>query len=149
MSESDAGWIFPSVEWVQALAERLNSLPEYRDSSEGWKGPLALVALAEDGKLPRDVAIGLDPTGGTISDVYEVADYKNADVPYVLSARYSVWKDVIQGKHDILSGVMRGKIRLRGNLFKLMLQLKTPEIMLREMRALRTRFYDETASERS
>lgn len=137
---------FPTVEWVQTLASRLNALQSYRDSGRNWQGKLVLVALQEAGKLPQDVAIGLDPTGGTIDDVHLVPDWKRGNAAYTLSARYSVWKDVIRGKHDILFGVMTGKIKLRGSVFKLMLQLKTPEIMLEQMRAMDTSFDDERTS---
>lgn len=137
---------FPTVEWVQTLANRLNAQAGYRDSSRNWQGKLVLVALREPGKLPEDVAIGLDPTGGEISDVCSVPDWKNGPAEYTLSARYSVWKDVIRGRHDILFGVMTGKIKVRGSVFKLMLQLKTPEIMLQQMRAIDTVFYDERPS---
>ncbi len=143
-SSSQQQWLFPSVEWVQELANRLNAMPAYRDSSENWKGTLALVALAEPGKLEHDVAIGLDPTGGTIRNVHLIADHRQAGANYMLLAKFSVWKNVLNGKHDILSGVMTGKIRLKGEVFKLMLQLKTPEIMVSQMRAMPTRFPDET-----
>jgi putative sterol carrier protein len=138
-----AQWVFPSVEWVEELAKRLNADTKYRDSSENWKGKLVLVALAQPGMLPNDVAIGLDPTGGTIKDVVVVPDYKTSGAAYTLIAKYSVWKDVLKSKHDILAGVMTGKIKLRGNVFTLMLQLKTPEIMMRVMREMPTRFPDE------
>jgi putative sterol carrier protein len=134
---------FPSVEWVQTLANRLNALPGYQESGRGWRGRLVLVALKDGNKLPEDVAIGLDPTGGVIQDVKRVEDWKHGDAEYTLSARYSVWKDVIQAKYDILFGVMTGKIKVKGSVFKLMLQLKTPEIMLQQMRAMDTAFPDE------
>jgi putative sterol carrier protein len=138
---------FPTVEWVQELADRLNDIPAYRDSSAGWKGTLVLVALAEPGQLQEDVAIGLDPSGGTITEVHRVPDHKTSGASYTLLAKYSVWKNVIKGKHDILFGLMTGKIKLRGSVFKLMLQLKTPAIMLKEMRAMDTAFYDENQAQ--
>jgi putative sterol carrier protein len=133
-------FVFPSLEWTQELANRLNALPEYRESGAGWKGTLALVALAEPGKLKEDEAYCLDPTGGVIKDVRKLPDAKNTNAEYTLIAKYSVWKDVIQGKYDILAGILRGKIRLKGSVFKLMLQMKTPEYVLREMRAMPTQF---------
>lgn len=135
-----ATFLFPSLEWTQELADRLNALPEYRDSGAGWSGVLALVTLAEPGKLSDDVGFSLDPTGGVIKDVKKLDDLKATGAEYTLTAKYSVWKDIIQGKYDILSGILRGKVRLRGSVFKLMLQMKTPEYVLREMRAMPTRF---------
>jgi putative sterol carrier protein len=136
--------VFPGLDWAQELAKRLNALPEYRDSSEGWKGTLLMTVLSEPGKLPSDVAIGLDPTGGTIRNVHLVESPTASSADFVLSAKYSVWKDILLGKHDILGGVMTGKIRVRGNVFRLMLQLKTPDIIIREMRGLPRRFADES-----
>lgn len=141
-SVNDGKLTFPSLEWAEELARRLNTLPEYQDSAVNWKGTLVMAVLAEPGKLDRDYNIAMDPTGGTIKNVHlcDEAGRKSAD--FTLLAKFSVWKDVVQGKHDILSGVIRGKIRLRGQLFKLMLQLKTPEITMREMRNMPTRFAD-------
>ena len=130
---------FPSLDWAKELAERLNALPEYRDSSENWEGTLVMAVLAEPGKLDRNVAFWLDPTGGSITDV-RLVDHDAERAEYVLLGRYSVWRDIIEGKHDILGGVMTGKIKLRGSVFRLMLQLKTPEIILREMRNVPTEF---------
>lgn len=130
---------FPSLEWTQELANRLNALPEYRASGEGWVGRLALISLA-DGNLKEDVGFVLDPTGGVIKDVKKVPDTKKIDAEYTLLAKQGVWKDVITGKYDILAGILRGKIKLKGSVFKLMLQMKTPEFVLREMRAMPTKF---------
>ena|SRR6188768_3667075 len=135
--------LFPGLEWAQELGKRLNALPEYRDSSEKWSGTLVMAVLAEPGKLDKDVAIGLDPTGGLIRDVHLVENHKTAAVDFVLAGKYSFWKGVLNGKHDILSGVVTGKVRLRGNVFRLMLQLKTPDIIIREMRNLPRLFVDE------
>lgn len=132
-------FVFPSLEWTQELANRLNALPEYGDSASGWKGTLALVALAEPGRLAEDAGFVMDPTGGVIKDV-KAFDAKNGRADYLLRAKFSVWKDVIEGKYDILAGILRGKIRLKGSVFKLMLQMKTPEFVLREMRAMPTKF---------
>lgn len=139
----DGKFLYPSVEWCKELADRLNEVPAYRDSSEGWTGRLVINTLAEEGRLQKGVAVSLDPTGGTIKDIHLLEDVDASDAEYVLSARFSVWKDVIQGKHDILYGLMTGKIKLRGQVFKLMLQLKTPKIMLEQMRAMPTLFMDE------
>lgn len=139
MSEKKS-FVFPSLEWTQELANRLNAIPEYRDSASTWQGTLALVALADPGKLAADEGYILDPTGGVIKDVKKIPDPKELVAEYTLLAKYSVWKDVIQGKYDILGGILRGKIRLKGSVFKLMLQLKTPEFVLREMRAMPTEF---------
>lgn len=140
---NDGKYLFPSLEWAQELARRLNSLPEYKDAGGNWKGTLVLAMTAEPGKLEKDCNLAMDPTGGTINNVHlaEEQDLKKYD--YVMSGRYSVWKDVVKGKHDILAGVIRGKIKLKGQLWKLMLQLKTPEITLREMRNMPSRFPDE------
>ena len=140
MSSEEKTFVFPSLEWTQELANRLNALPEYRDSGAGWSGTLALVALAEPGKLSEDAAFSLDPTGGVIKDVKQLPDPKRVTAEYTLLAKYSAWKDIIQGKYDILGGILRGKVRLKGSVFKLMLQMKTPEYVLREMRALPTKF---------
>jgi putative sterol carrier protein len=135
--------LFPGLQWAEELAKRLNSLTEYRDSSENWKGTLVMAVLGEPGKLDKDVAIGLDPTGGVIRDVRLVDNHKTAPVDFVLAGKYSFWKDVLLGKHDIIGGVVTGKVRLRGNVFRLMLQLKTPDIIIREMRELPRKFIDE------
>lgn len=136
-------WLYPSIEWVEQLAERLNDMPEYRDSSELWQGSIVLAAQAQPGLLEEDFAVSLDPTGGKITDIHRVADHEDCDAAFVLFGPYSVWKDIINGEHDIMHGVMNGLIKLRGNVFQLMLQLKTPKIMLEQMRTMPTRFVDE------
>ncbi|WP_394829532.1 SCP2 sterol-binding domain-containing protein [Pendulispora albinea] len=133
---------FPSLEWAQELANRLNARTDYRDSSENWKGTLVMSIMAEPGQLASDVNIALDPTGGTIKDVHLTDEAGKKQATFTLLGKYPVWKDILAGKYDILTAVMMGKIKLRGHLFRLMLQLKTPEIILKEMRGMPSRFAD-------
>lgn len=142
MTASTEKFEFPSLPWAEELARRLNSLPEYKDSGANWKGTLVMAVLAEPGKLASDCNIALDPTGGVIKNVHLVDEVGRKAADFTLLAKFSVWKDVVQGKHDILAGVIRGKIKLRGQLFRLMLQLKTPEIIMREMQNMPSRFPD-------
>lgn len=142
-ASKDVKLTFPSLEWAEELARRLNALPEYGESAANWKGTLVMAVLAEpDKKVPQDVNIALDPTGGVIKNVHLADEEGRRNATFTLLGKYSVWKDVVQGKHDILKGVITGKIKLRGQLFRLMLQLKTPEIIMREMRRMPSRFPD-------
>ena len=139
---ADEKLLFPSLEWAQELARRLNEQPKYKESAMSWKGTLVMAVLAEPGKLAADCNIALDPTGGTITDVHLADEAQRNKADFTLLAKYSVWKDIVLGKYDILGAVITGKMRLKGQLFRLMLQLKTPEITLQEMRNMPSRFPD-------
>jgi len=108
---------FPSPEWARAYCEELNKSESYRRSARGWEWPI----LFKVRDLPEDLK-SLYPSGspGFVLDLYNgecrsvewFDDSSRADAPYILSARYRDWVDVIEGRVNPVAAIMRRKLVL-------------------------------------
>lgn len=135
--------VFPSLEWGEALRDSLNANEEYQEAGANWEGALTLVCLREEGKLDRDLHFYMDLYRGKVREVRQLSSPEEMKSTYTLIAKYSVWKEILQGKYDGIDAIKRGKIKFKGNLVSLMWHARAPKIMLRVMREMKTQFIDE------
>lgn len=135
--------VYPSEGWVKALQETLNKSKEYEKAAKRWKGALITEILEEPGKLEKPVYLYVNPVEGKIIEAMELKSREEKDAPYVMSAKYSVWKDIIQGKYDGTAAIMKGKMKLKGNMQEMMKNVAASQIMMKEMKKIETVFIDE------
>jgi putative sterol carrier protein len=109
---------FPSPEWVEAYCRALNESPEYRRAGRGWVWPILFIAT----DLPEDLrSIYTSNNPGFLLDLYDgecrgyrfFDDALKADAPFIISARFSDWVDIILGKESPVSALIRRKLVLR------------------------------------
>ena len=75
--------VFPSTEWVEAFAERINASATYRDAAATWEGAIAFVFLAEpDRGVPADVWALLDLWHGGCRSARIVGPDEGGAAPY-------------------------------------------------------------------
>lgn len=135
--------IFPSEEWMKALQEVLNGSKQYEKAAKRWKGALVTEILPEEGKLDNPVYLYMNPVEGRVVEACALKKLEEKDAPYVMTAKFSVWKDIIQGKYDGTQAIMKGKMKLKGNMQELMKNVAASQIMMNEMKKLDTVFIDE------
>lgn len=106
---------FPSKEWAEAYCRELNNNPNYERSGKGWVWPILFkVTRLPDhleekfkGKKPGFI---LKLENGECKGVEWYDDASIADAPFVLAATYDDWIDVINGKLNPLTAIMRRKL---------------------------------------
>jgi len=98
---------FPSKEWAEAYCEELNRSESYARSAKGWVWPILFV-VKNGGKK----GFILKLNNGKCEGVEWYDDASQADAPYVLEATLQDWLDIIQGKVNPLSAIMRRKLVL-------------------------------------
>ncbi len=109
--------VFPSEEWLQVYAERINASSEYRVAAADWEGDISFVFEAEpDKRVPQDLWARLDLWHGVCSRARMVTPIEGSDAPYIIRAPYTRWKDVLAGDLDPVKGMMQGKLKLQGDL---------------------------------
>ena len=123
---------FPSDEWFQRFVEVINGSEEYREYTETWEGDVVIHVEAEPDKgVPTDVYGLLDLWHGSCRGG-GLVDRARADrAEFVVRAPYARWKDVILGDLDPVKGLVQGKLRVRGDLPKILRYTKgTQELAL-------------------
>lgn len=110
---------FPSEEWVKEFAEQLNASEAYEKSAKDWEGDFIFVSEPDKvSSETRYLFIGL--YHGKCTDAAEVASENEREAEYVIRAPYSTWRKVIEGKLDPIQGMMTRKLKLKGNMTKIL-----------------------------
>jgi putative sterol carrier protein len=116
---------FPSEEWFQSLIEAINASQEYAEFAATWEGDVVLHIEAEPDKgLPTDVHGLLDLWHGGCRGGGIVEETRATSAEFTVRAPYSRWKDVILGDLEPIKGLVQGKLRVRGDLPKILRYVK-------------------------
>src|SRR6266516_2248525 len=138
---------FPSKEWLDAYAERINASSDYREAAATWEGDIAYVFEAEpDRGVPDDVWSWLDLWHGECRGArYDITEDEGMDAKFIIRAPYSRWKEVIRGELDPVKGMMQGKLKLKGDLPTIVRYVKAANELVTLAGSVPTEFVDEKA----
>ena len=117
---------YPSDEWIKELSRILNEDPEFKQAAGGFSGKFVFQIEAESGKLDETAFLSLRVDQGKTSEAKALSSLDECpDADYVVSGKYSVWKNVVQGKQEPLRAIMTRKLRLvKGKQLKLLKEVK-------------------------
>src|SRR5919206_2879647 len=138
--------VFPSEQWVDDLAGRVNASADYRRAAATWEGDIAFVIGAEpDRGVREDVWVRLDLWHGECRAGGIVAPDDGARCRYVLRAPYSRWKEVVRGRLDPIKAMLQGKLKLQGDLPTIVRHVRAANELVRITSSVPTEFVDEPA----
>lgn len=124
---------FPSSEWVEALKEAINNSEDYRSAAKTWEGDFFFVIEPDaTTTLTEPVTLYMDLWHGECRDAYVVenpAEHKQPE--FVISAPFAVWKQVVTAELDPIQALMTRKLKLKGNLMKIMRSVKAANELVR------------------
>lgn len=110
---------FPSDDWIKELSEQLNASESYERSAKNWEGDF--IFIVEPDETYDDTAyLYLGLYHGKSPDATEVASEDEREAEFLLRAPFSAWRRVIEGKLDPIQGMMTRKLKLQGNMMKIM-----------------------------
>jgi putative sterol carrier protein len=135
---------FPTAPWFAAFIRAVNGSAEYGEAAALWEGDIAFVIEAEpDRHVPDDVWARLDLWHGECRGGGLVTATEGGDAPFVISAPYSRWKDVLRGDLDPVKGMMQGKLKVRGDLPTILRFVRAANELVRLTGTVPTAFPDE------
>lgn len=136
---------FPHEEWFEALAGEINASAAYREAASDWEGDIAFVVEADPERgVPGDVWGYLDLWHGACRSAAVVDAGRGDDAEFVISATYRRWKDVVRGDLDPVRAMMQGKLRVRGDLPKILRYVQAAHELVVICGLVPTRFPDES-----
>ena len=138
---------FPSPEWVEAYGAEIRASTDYREASRDWTyGAVALVLPAQpDIGVPEDVGILLDLDRGDCRSARLVPRHEAQGAPFVLTAEYRYWKQIIKKELGPIAGIMQRKVALQGSLPIVVRFIKSAEALVDAATRVPTRFADDGA----
>ena len=136
---------FPSTDWVAAYEQAINASEEYRSASTEWThGAVALVMPAAPAiGIPEDIAILLDLERGVCRSARLVTKQQAQHAPFILTAEYRYWKQIIKKELGPIAGIMQRKVGLVGSLPIVVRFIKSAEALVAAATRVPTRFLDE------
>lgn len=120
---------FPSDEWVKEFGNQLNASEAYAKSGKDWEGDFSFIVEA-DNAYPETVYFFIGLRHGKCPDAAMMASENERETPYTVSGSFSTWRKVIEGKLDPIQGLMMRKLKLKGNLMKVMRYPKAAKDMV-------------------
>jgi putative sterol carrier protein len=136
--------LFPSDEWVAIYKDRINASAEYREAAASWEGAVAFVFEAEpDHHVPEDLWAVLDLWHGECREAKMRDAAESGGAPYVIRAPYSRWKEVLRGDLDPVKGMMKGKLKLQGDLAMIVRYVRAANELVHLTMQVPTEFLDE------
>ncbi len=110
---------FPSDSWIKDLSRRLNESPSYERSAKDWEGDFVFVVEADE-ELEETAYLFLGLHHGKSTGAELMEHEEERDAAFVIRAPFSVWRKVIEGELDPIRGMMTRRLKLSGNMMKIM-----------------------------
>jgi putative sterol carrier protein len=105
---------------------------------------VALIVNAQpDIGLPQAVGVWLDLDRGTCREAKMVTPVEASKAPFVLTADYGRWKQVLRKELGPIAGIMQRKIALQGSLPIVVKFIKSAEALVETATTVPTKFLDE------
>lgn len=135
---------FASEEWLRSYKDAINASTELAEAAKDWQRDIAIVVEAEPDKgIPIDLR-GLFVIEHGKAREARIVDADEGDrASFVISAPYSRWKEVVQGKLDPIRGMLQGKLKVKGDLKALAAEVKAAEALVKLARDVTTEFPDD------
>jgi len=119
-------YLFGTDEWIKAFMEEVNKSEAYGKAASDWEGDFYFV-IAPD-KMYDHVAIYyLDLWHGKCRDARLVADESEFSPAFRLETSDVNWKAIIEKRLDPIQGMMTRKLKLKGNMAKIMRYVKAAQ----------------------
>lgn len=108
-------------DWARDWCREINDSEAYREAAETWEGAVVLSVKADPAYgLEEGRAVYVDLHRGECREARAATEEDREEVPYVIAADPSVWRRILGGELDPVSGLMRGKLTLeRGSVGEL------------------------------
>ena len=107
---------YMSEEWVKAYCQALNDNPKYEKAATTWEGDF--VFIAEEHPDVGEVRIYMDLWHGKCRRAGLVDSSKTAE--FMITGSYEEWVKVGKKELDPIQGMMVGKLKLEGDMTKIM-----------------------------
>ena len=134
--------MFPSLEWLNELKDSLNADKAFEKAARKWEGSLVM-HVQTDELLDKEAIMWIDPYHGKIRDAKVLGSLDEQKSEFVLGAKYSTWKSIINGEMDSMKAMMKGKIKVQGKLTTLLKQTKASNALIKVQQNIDTAFIDE------
>jgi len=132
---------FPSDEWAKEYQSQLNASEAYERAAKDWEGDFIFTVGADD-TLPETAYLFVGLNHGKCTDTALIASEDEREAQFIIRASATNWRKVIEGKLDPIPGMMTRKLKLKGDMMKVMRYPKAAKEMVNCVSRVPTDFGD-------
>ena len=137
--------VYPSDGWIKELQKICRADPDFKDACGDFAGTFIFQVESEPGKLDKTAYLFLWADQGDVREALALSSTdEKPDAEYIITGKYSVWKDVVTGKQEPLRALMTRKLKLiKGSQLKVLKQVKLALRMMHNSTRVEATFADE------
>jgi len=117
---------FGSDEWIKTLMVKVNESEAYRSAAKTWEGDFYFIVEPE-GSVTESIIMYMDLWHGDCRDAFIVEDENVKNPELRINASVSAWKQVITKQLDPIQALMTRRLKLKGNMMKIMRAVKAAQ----------------------
>ncbi|MGD0854969.1 MAG: SCP2 sterol-binding domain-containing protein [Dehalococcoidia bacterium] len=123
---------FGTMEWAQKLMEELNNSQGYAAAAKNWDGDWYWVINA-GGPIKSPIYLYLDLVKDKCRsvDVLDEANKTKYKPAYILRGDVKTWRDIAEKKVDSQACMLTGRLKLTGNMPKLLRNTKVSDELIK------------------
>ena len=115
---------FPTIEWVQALNDKLNTDEKYAQIAHKWEGDLSY-QIDAGGSLAESVTCYFDLWHGKCRAAYILEPGQQVDAALKIAGSYENSQRIVKGDLDVLQALVTRKLSVHGNMALIMRNVPT------------------------
>jgi len=131
--------IFATQEWLDEIAKLLNDDPAYAEGAKNWEGDF-LYIIEPDEVEPNPSYYYMDLYHGKCRKAIMLKDPSEVKAEFEISATYSNWKKILTGELDGNKAMMTRKMKFKGNMTKVMKDVKAGQAYAKALALLKTEY---------
>lgn len=131
--------IFATQAWLDEMANLLNNDPEYAEGAKDWEGDYLYIVEPDDVQT-TPIYYYVDLYHGKCRKATILNSLTEVKAEFELSAPYSVWKKLLLLELDGNKALMTRKLKLKGNMAKIMRSTKAAQAYFKALTPLKTEF---------
>lgn len=116
--------IFPSLDWLNALKDKLNNDEKYAQVARNWEGDILFV-IEPSGAVNGEIRYYMDLWHGKCREAYIVDGESDLKPLLTLRGSYDNYAKLLIGKLDPMQALLTGKVGVKGNMAVLMRNVPT------------------------
>ncbi|MER3601730.1 MAG: sterol carrier protein [Nitrososphaerota archaeon] len=130
---------FPSQEWADLYMKAINSNPAYEQAARDWEGDFLFV-ITPDERFKGEAVLYLDLYHGKCRQARLLASRAERGAAFTLEGPFSSWLDLLQGRLDPIQAVISGRLRLQGDMMKVMRYIQAATELVRTAQRVPTEY---------
>ena len=117
---------FASDEWVKSLMVKINESEAYRSAAKTWEGDFYFIVEPEGG-VTEQVVMYMDLWHGACREAFIAEHVEVRNPEFRINAPVSAWQLVVTKKLDPIQALMTRRLKLQGNMMKIMRAVKAAQ----------------------